>query len=321
METIFVSKNAQLKRRENTLFLTTGGMSKPYPVEKIRHIVMLSEASMNSKLLCLCGTHGIRISFFDYYGYFKGSFEPIEQNPSGRVKLEQSQCILDNKKKMMVAREIVRGASHNMRANLLYYQYRHIDLNLPIGQMDRHMDKIAKANTCEELMGIEGNIHQVYYSAWQKIDPDLDFGKRTRRPPNNPVNCLISFLNQMTYTVVRHEIFKTHLDQSLSWLHSPSSGRASLSLDLAELFKPVFTDVLIFKMVRKKIVQENWFDQKNGVCLLTETGRRNLAMYFATRLEEILKGKTYREWIYKEAVNIERHVMGVYEYESFKRRV
>ena len=321
METLFVSKEAQLKRRENTLFLSVNGMSRPYPVEKIRHIVMLSESKMNSKLLCLCGSHGIRISVFDYYGYFKGAFEPVDQSPSGRVKLAQSKCILDNVEKMVIAREIVRGAGHNMRANLLYYLYRGIDgLDKHVRQMARQMDKIAKTNDCDELMGVEGNLHQIYYDGWKLIDPGLDFGKRVRRPPNNPINCLISFLNQMTYTVVRHEIFKTHLDQSLSWLHSPSSGRASLSLDLAELFKPVFTDALIFKMTRKGMIRENWFDQKGGVCLLTETGRQHVAMQFSTRLEELLQGRTYREWVYKEALNLERHLMGIYEYESFKRR-
>ena len=69
------------------------------------------------------------------------------------------------------------------------------------------------------------------------------------------------------------------------------------------------------------MLQDNWFDQKNGVCLLSETGLRNLAMRLSTRLEEQLKGRTYREWIYKEALNLERHVMGIYEYESFKRRI
>ena len=322
METLFVSKDAQLKRRENTLFLTANGVSKPYPVEKIRHIVMLSEAKMNSRLLCLCGRHGIRISVFDYYGYFKGAFEPVDQSPSGRVKLEQSRCILNDKTKMTIAREIVRGAAHNMQANLLYYRYRNVDeLDIPICQMDRHIDKIGKTESCDELMGVEGNLHQIYYGAWRLIDPALNFGKRIRRPPNNPVNCLISFLNQMSYTVVRHEIFKTHLDQSLSWLHSPSSSRASLSLDLAELFKPLFTDALIFKMVRKGMLRDNWFDQKDGVCLLSETGRKHVAMQFSTRLEEKLKGRTYREWMYKEALNLERHVMGIYEYESFKRKI
>jgi len=322
METLFVSRDAILKRKENTLFISVDGRSRPFPVEKIRHIVLMSESRLNSRLLCLCGANGVRISVFDYYGYFKGAFEPIDQSPSGRVKLEQARSILDDSERMVIARETVRGAGHNMRANLLYYRYRgDLSLDGAVREMDGLMDRIGKAPDPPGLMGIEGHLHQHYYAAWRHIDPALDFGRRVRRPPNNPVNCLISFLNQMTYAVVRHETCKTHLDGSLSWLHAAGNGRSSLSLDLSEPFKPLLADVLIFRMIRKGMVRENWFEQQDGVCLLTEVGRRHVAEQFSARLEETVQGRTYREWIYREALNLERHVMGVAEYESFKRRI
>lgn len=322
METLFVSREAELKRRDNTLFITVDGKSRPMPVEKLRHVVLMAESRLNSRLLSLCGTHGVRISVFDYYGYFKGAFEPVDQSPSGRVKLEQARSILDAAERLSIAREIVRGAGHNLRANLLYYQYRGVsELADPISRIDRLMEQIGSTRETRDLMGIEGMIHQVYYPAWKALDPWLDFGRRVRRPPNNPVNCLISFLNQMVYTAVRHEAFKTHLDQSLSWLHSPSSGRASLSLDLAEPFKPVLADALIFRMARRRMVKDNWFDERDGVCLLTDVGRRHVAEQFSTRLEERVQGRSYREWMYREALNLERQVMGVAEYAAFRRRI
>jgi CRISP-associated protein Cas1 len=322
METLFVSREAELKRRDNTLFIKVDGKSRPMPVEKLRHVVLMGESRLNSRLLSLCGTHGVRISVFDYYGYFKGAFEPVDQSPSGRVKLEQARSILDEAERLSIAREIVRGAAHNLRANLLYYQYRGVsELADPVSRIDRLMEQIGSTRETRDLMGIEGMIHQVYYPAWKTLDPWLDFGRRVRRPPNNPVNCLISFLNQMVYTAVRHEAFKTHLDQSLSWLHSPSSGRASLSLDLAEPFKPVLADALIFRMARRRMVKDNWFDERDGVCLLTDVGRRHVAEQFSTRLEEPVQGRSYREWMYREALNLERQVMGVAEYAAFRRRI
>ncbi|MCF8142434.1 MAG: CRISPR-associated endonuclease Cas1 [Deltaproteobacteria bacterium] len=322
METLFVSRDAVLKRKENTLFISVNGEARPFPIEKIRHIVLMSESRLNSRLLCLCGANGVRISVFDYYGYFKGAFEPIDQSASGRVKLEQARSILDPSERMGIARELVRGAGHNMRANLLYYRYRgEMGVNSAVQQMDALMERIGKAPDPPGLMGMEGQLHQQYYAAWRHIDPGLDFGRRVRRPPNNPINCLISFLNQMTYAVVRHETCKTHLDGSLSWLHAPGNGRSSLSLDLSEPFKPLFTDVLIFRMTRKRMIKDNWFEQHDGVCLLTELGRRHVAEQFSGRLEETVQKRTYREWVYREALNLERHVMGIAEYESFKRRL
>jgi CRISPR-associated protein Cas1 len=322
METLFISKDANLARRENTLTVTLGGVKRFFPIEKIRHIVLLGEGRFNSKLLCLCGANGVRLSIFDYYGYFKGSFEPKPQSPSGRVIREQARCILDDDMRLSVAREIVRAACHNMRANLAYYQYRKCSRLAPLlVKMDKTARRIDTANDSAGLMGIEGMLHAQYYSAWRVVDERLEFGVRTRRPPNNPINCLISFLNQLTYTAVRHEVFKTHLEETLAWLHAPGVGRSSLSLDLSEPFKPILADMLIFRLVRKNILKDNWFAQKDGVCLLTEAGRRHVAEHFSSRLEERYQGRSYREWMYREAIGIERHVMGMAEYESFKRKV
>ena len=322
METLFIAREAKLRQKENTLSITLDGKTRSFPIEKVRHLVLLAEATLTSHLLVLCGKNGVRVSVFDYYGYFKGAFEPVNPNPSGKVKLAQAQVLLDDKQRMVLAREIVRGAGHNMRANLLYYRYRgNTALDKPVAAMDALMEKIGKAGDTETLMGLEGNLHQHYYAGWPMIDAELDFAPRVRRPPNNPVNCLISFLNQLTYTVCRHELFKTHLEETFSLLHSPGSGRSSLSLDLAEPFKPMLADSVIFRLVRRKMVEPGWFEQHEGACLLTETGRRNVAEQFSVRLEEIYQEITFREWIYREALAIERHVLGVAEYEAFKRRV
>ena len=323
METLFVTRDAQLKQHENTLQIRFADKQvRSLPIEKLSHIVLLSESRLNSRLLSLCGKHNVRISIFDYYGYFKGAFEPRNNNPSGKVKLKQAVLLLDDKRRMAVAREVVRGAAHNMMANLRYYQYRGNEaLKESVLGMQKQLSDIAKAKTAAELMGIEGQLHLWYYDAWKLIDAELDFGKRVRRPPDNPINCLISFLNQMVYTVVRHEISKTHLEETFSLLHAPGYGRASLSLDLAEPFKPVLSDMLIFRMVKRRMVDENWFVQQEGVCLLSETGRQHVAEQFSIRLEEHYQGKSYRNWIYREALAIEREVLDVAEYEAFKRRV
>ncbi|MEA3278270.1 MAG: CRISPR-associated endonuclease Cas1 [Pseudomonadota bacterium] len=321
METLFVTRDAILKQRERTLSIAIDGKTRSLPIESIGHLVLLGETRLNTRLLTLCGKHGVRVSVFDYYGYCKGCFEPVDRNPAGLVKLKQAELLLDEAKRIAVAREVVRGAAHNMLANLRYYQYRGASaVSEIVGNMQRLVTKVAKAGGSESLMGIEGNLHEWYYGGWKHIDPALDFTPRVRRPPNNPVNCLISFLNQLTYSVVRHEACKTHLEETFSLLHSPGQGRASLSLDLAEPFKPVLTDMLIFRMARRKMLADNWFDRRDGVCLLTETGRRHVAEQFSLRLEEQYGGRSYREWIYREALSLERQVLEVSEYESFKRR-
>jgi len=322
METLFVTRDAHLKQHENTLQIRFDKQVRSLPIEKLSHIVLLSESRLNSRLLGLCGKHNVRLSIFDYYGYFKGAFEPRDNNPSGKVKLQQAALLLDEPRRLGVAREIVKGAAHNMMANLRYYQYRgNKALKKTVAMMQKQVDALANTQSTAELMGFEGQLHAGYFRAWSQIDPQLAFGKRVRRPPNNPINCLISFLNQMTYSVVRHEMSKTHLEETFSFLHAPGYGRASLSLDLAEPFKPVLTDMLIFRMVKRRMLDKSWFNQQDNVCLLSEVGRRQVAEQFSIRLEEDYQGRHIREWIYREALAIEREVLGVAEYEAFKRRV
>jgi len=322
METLFITRDSWLKQHENTLQVRFEKQVRSLPIEKLSHIVLLGETRLNSRLLTLCGKHNVRVSIFDFYGYFKGAFEPINKNPSGQVKLQQAKILLDQTHKLAIAKEIVRGANHNMIANLRYYQYQgKKTLAATIKAMQKQAAKIAEVNSIESLMGVEGQLHLWYYDAWKVIDAKLDFGNRVRRPPNNPINCLLSFINQMVYTVVRHEISKTHLEETFSMLHSPSYGRASLSLDLAEPFKPVLSDMLIFRLVKRRMINEHWFKQKDQVCLLSETGRKHVAEQFSIRLEEKYQGKSFREWIYRDAIALEREVLGVSEYESFKRRV
>jgi len=292
------------------------------PINKVSHLVLLAESRLNSRLLTLCGKHGVRISVFDYYGYFKGSFEPIDKNPAGKVKLKQAAVLLDETQRMCIARKIVQAATHNMMANLRHYQYRGTsDLQTVVQTMRSQSKGIKGTKSTEELMGYEGLLHSEYYAAWKHIDAKLNFGKRVRRPPNNPINCLISFLNQLVYTVVRHEISKTHLEETFSFLHAAGYGRASLSLDLAEPFKPLLSDALIFKMIKLKMFNKAWFEQKDQVCLLSELGRKKVAEQFAIRLEESYQGRSWRQWIYYEALGIEREVLGVAEYSAFKKRV
>lgn len=187
--------------------------------------------------------------------------------------------------------------------------------------MQRLLKSLHKAKDTAMLMGIEGNLHQWYYDAWKFTNPLLAFGPRVRRPPNNPINCLLSFLNQLVYTICRHELFKTHLEETFSLLHSPGNGRSSLSLDLAEPFKPVLGDNLIFRMAGRNMLADNWLEQHDGVCLLSDTGRRHVAEQFSIRLEEKYQGRSFREWVYREALALERHLLGIAEYESFKRKV
>lgn len=325
METLFISKDCKISRADNTLLITPKeGKKVRVPIHGLHHMVVSGEAGLTTSLLALLGHQGVRITVLDWHGNVAGCYEPHNQIASGAVRIAQAHHASTPNLRLDLARRIVKGAATNILTNLRQRKYQkrpHLDTYIqPIEKM---MASLSQATSIESLMGMEGNIHNWYYDAWPAIDQQLAFGKRTRRPPNNPINCLLSWYNSLVYTACRNEASKTHLDNCLSFLHSPQAARASLALDIAEIFKPAMTDVLIQETVLRGENTESWFDTSvPGVCLLTPTGRRHTLEKWTHRLDTRNQDKpSFRDLMRAEALAIERHVLGIAPYTPWKRSI
>lgn len=318
METLYVTRDCLLSRSENTLRIDfpEGGLRR-FPIESLRHVVCLNSFTMTSKLLDLCGQHGVRVSFFNHYGVFRGAFEPIDKSPSGEVVLKQSALVLDYGRRLALAQAFVIGSGRNalnLLKKVLHNQTAQdsVELKSSVVALERLVEKCSHAKSIEDLMGREGTWRSHYYSAWPLVDGRLEMGGRVRRPPNNPINALVSFLNQMLYANVLHQLSKTHLFSGLSFLHSPSRSRASLALDVAEVFRPIFVDRLIFRWVRTNVFKEIWFERPSeGICLLSESGLRQVLELWRSELEEKQGNGVRQDVIHRECVALERLVLGV----------
>lgn len=282
-ETIYITKDCDLSRDENTILIKPSGSKKVrLPIHNVEHLVLMGDGQVSTKILSLCGKHGIRISVFDYYGWYKGSFEPVERQQSGIVNIRQAN-LAQSREGLNMAKEIIRYSVKASVSNLRYHLYRgNVALSKPIKFIEDQIQSLEDASSREEIMGIEGIIKRTYYESWRIVDQRLFFGTRVKRPPNNQINCLISFINSLVYSAIRHEIMKTHLNETISFLHAPSQARSSLSLDLSEPYKPLITDRIIWRSIRKRILDDNWFEFPNdGVCLLTEIGRKAVVSEFS----------------------------------------
>jgi len=174
-------------------------------------------------------------------------------------------------------------------------------------------------------MAIEGNIREIYYNAFDYIVDDENFSmdERTKRPPKNRMNALISFGNSLLYTTILSEIYKTHLDPRIGFLHATNFRRFTLNLDVSEIFKPILVDRVIFHILNKGMIKPTDFDQKLGGLYLKESGRKVFIEKFEERLSTTIKhrkiGKdvSYRRLIRLELYKIEKHLMGEDKYEPF----
>lgn len=332
-KTYYLFNPGRMSRKDNTLqFIPVDehgreGLAKYIPVEGVSDLFCFGSLDANSALYNFLGKAGIAVHFFDYYEHYTGSFAPKEYLLAGKMQIEQTKHYIDRKKRLVLARKFVSGAAFNMTKNLRYYINRDRDLSNVLETIEQYTPLIEHADAIDELMGIEGNIRQVYYQAFDDIiQGDFTMENRSKRPPRNEINALISFGNMMCYTLCLSQIYHTQLNPTISFLHEPGYRRFSFALDIAEIFKPVLVDRLIFRLLNKKEIQAKDFDHQLNSCLLKESGRRTFARVWEERVNETFKhpvlkrNVSYRHLIKLECYKLSKHLLGMEEYKPFKAR-
>ncbi|MGL5623039.1 type I-B CRISPR-associated endonuclease Cas1b [Cetobacterium sp.] len=325
-ESYYLFSNGTLSRKDNVFRLKTPtGEFKDLKIEVARDIYVFGELTLNTKCLNYMGQLNIPTHFFNYYGFYTGSFYPKETKVSGALLVKQVEALLDENKKMMLAQEFIVGGAHNILRNLKYYNNRDKDLSETISNIEFLVKEIKKTKSVQELMGIEGNIRKLYYDSWSKIfNKEVEFEKRVKRPPDNMVNCLISFINTLVYTATLSEIYKTQLNPTISYLHVPGEKRFSLCLDISEIFKPLISDRMIFSLINKNIITEDDFDKESNFCYLKPKAKMKILKEFDERMKTTIKHRdlnrntSYRHLLRLECYKLIKTIVEDVQYNSFK---
>ncbi len=286
--TRYIFSMGELSRKDNSIAFRNEKGNFYIPIEETRELYCLNEVSFNTKFLDFISKAGIVIHLFNYHGNYSGTFYPKEHLISGDLTIKQSYTFMNER--LGIAKSIVLAIAQNIHETLYHY-YRHGKKELK-----EHLDWIRddvprflqKELRIEQILFIEGQVWSRFYDSFKHFLPeDFVLNKRVKRPPDNPINALISFGNTLLYTKTISAIYHTHLNQSISFLHSPREGRFSLSLDLSEAFKPVVVYKTIFDLVNKKQLQVvKHFDKKLNYALLNEEGKKIFINAFEERLNE-----------------------------------
>ncbi len=303
--TQYIFSSGELKRKENSVDFYNKKGHNYIPIEDLKELYCLSEVSLNTKLLDFVAKAGIVIHFFNYYGHYSGSFYPKEQLISGDLTIRQSLAHIN--KRLLIAKAIVQGIADNIH-EVLYHYYRHgkKDLKPVLDWLKKDVAEfLYQDKDIKQILWIEGQIWHRFYSSFELfLLKDFVLNKRVKRPPDNPINALIGFGNSLLYAKTISAIYHTHLNQAISFLHSPSEGRFSLSLDLCEVFKPVIVFKTIFDLVNNKKLQvAKHFDKTINYALLNETGKKIFIEAFEARINESFMHSTLkRKSSYKSAI-------------------
>ena len=243
---------------------------------------------------------------------------------AGKMQIDQTRHYSSDKKRLIIARKIIDGAAFNMLKNLTYYANRGKNLSEAINRINNYTSLIPNATKIDELMGIEGNIRQAYYSGFDVIINDFEMGSRTRQPPTNEINTLISFGNMLCYTACLSQIYHTQLNPTISFLHEPGYRRYSLALDLAEIFKPILIDRLIFTVLNKHQIKANDFRKELNACVMKDSARKTFVQAFEEKLKETFRHRklsrnvSYKQLIKLECYKLQKHLLSIEEYKPFR---
>lgn len=323
---LYIFSSGRLKRKDDTIFFEGDqGVKKFIPIEDTSDIMVFGEVDLNKRFLEFASSKEIIIHFFNHYGYYSGSFYPREHYNSGFMILRQAEHYLEPSKRVNIARAFVIGAARNIRQVIKYYDNRDVPTGSVLEHIEEALLKIPLVDDVETLMGIEGGIRERYYQVFDVFHghEGFPFDARSRRPPRNEMNTMISFGNSILYTTVLGEIYRTHLDPRIGFLHTTNYRRFSLNLDVAEIFKPIIVDRAIFTLISKRMISPKDFARESGGILMKESGRRVFVEELDKRLKKIITHRklgrpvSYRRLIRLELYKLEKHLMGEEQYDPF----
>jgi CRISPR-associated protein Cas1 len=322
MKDYYIFKSGRISRKDNSVFLETADGNIPIPIEDVDSLYLFGEIDLNTKAINFFAQKGIVIHFFNYYGWYTGSFSPRENLLSGEVVVRQAEHYLDKEKRLYLAKEFVSSAIHGFIYNIK--RYPKVDAEI-FSRLENYANLIVEQKDIQALMGIEGNAREVYYNCFPLIiNQEINFEKRVKHPPDNSMNAIISFVNSLVYSIIIKEIYRTQLNPTISYLHEPFYRRFSLALDVSEIFKPIYGDRIIFDLLNNEQINEKDFDKDLNYCYLKESGRKIVVKAFDEKLKTtIFHRKLKRNVSYEKIIRLElykliKHIIGEEDYKSFK---
>jgi CRISPR-associated protein Cas1 len=307
-----------MRRHLNTLYVTSDGawLTKEganvvvsrektelgrVPIHTLGGIVCFGRIGVTPPLMGFCAEQGVRISFLNENGRFLARVEgPI----SGNVLLrrEQYRRADDREATTDLVRPIVVGKALNSRAVIRRALRDHGEavaeaeataLDAAETRLTDIARRTAKAGNADALRGLEGEAAQVYFGVFDHLiraqKEEFRFAGRSRRPPLDGVNALLSFLYTLLVHDCRSAAESVGLDPAVGFLHRDRPGRPSLALDLMEELRPVLADRIALTLINRRQISTNDFRcLENGAVLLTDTGRKMVLIAYQERKRDEL---------------------------------
>jgi CRISPR-associated protein Cas1 len=320
LNTLYVTtQGAYLARENETVAVRVEHETRlRVPIHTLGAIVCFGNIACSPFLLGLCGEHDVAVTFLTEYGKFLARMQPPV---SGNVLLRREQYRrADNPEaSAKIARSVLAGKIANSRSVLMraareQEDVKHVEtLRAATKTLQGLARHLKNPLSLDSARAIEGEAAALYFGVFDYLitvqKEDFVFEKRTRRPPIDPVNALLSF----HYTLLAHDVASAlqgvGLDPQVGFLHRDRPGRPSLALDLMEELRPMFADRQVVTLINRKQVQARDFHTaETGAVLLHDKARKEVLVAYQKRKQETITHPFLGE---KIAIGLVAHVQAL----------
>lgn len=299
------------------------------PMHTLSGIVCFGAVTVSPFLMELAAERGVCISFLKESGRFMARVEgPVKGNVL--LRREQYRRADDPDASAAVARAVTIGKLANSRAVLQRGLRDHADvvcadrLRIAIDGIARVARRLERVATVDEVRGREGEAASLYFNAFDDLivaqKGAFRFTVRSRRPPLDPVNTMLSFVYTLLVHDVRSALETVGLDPAVGFLHRDRPGRPSLALDLMEEMRPLLADRLVLSLINRQQVKANGFrPTESGGCLMEDTTRKEVLVAWQKRKQEEIEHPWLKEKMpiglipHVQAQLLARHLRGDYD--------
>jgi CRISP-associated protein Cas1 len=334
MSALYLVNQGAMLAKEHGRFLVKlpNGSEEEIPIREVEQILVFGNIQLSNAAISDCLEAQIPVIFLTQLGEYKGHL--WSANFGNLItEVAQWQRFAEADFQMKLVRSILAGKLANSRQLLLRLnRKRQIEgVATAISGIANDIDSLANAESLNALRGYEGVAASRYFKALGQLitNPGFSLTERTRRPPKDPVNSLLSFGYTLLYNNVLSLILAEGLNPYLGNLHRSDRKETHLAFDLMEEFRSPVVDSLVIKLINKQTVKPtdfSWFDEEGGTYLI-EQGRRVFLKAFEARIGEMISHPDVQDQVsYRRAIQLQirrykKSLVDNLPYEAFLRAV
>jgi len=282
-------QGATLRKKSKMLVIDkAGAVLLEVPEFKVKKVLIFGNVQITTQAIAFLFQQGIETSFFTLHGKLKGKLTPLESK-NVYLRLYQYKRYLDEEFKLRLGKGIIEGKIKNQIVLLQRHERNHPenDFSDSIARLHEAIKTLSDKIKISTIMGVEGTSSAIYFEAFGRMfRKAVNFERRSRRPPKNPANALLSFGYTLIYNEILSILSGMGFDPYIGYLHAIDYGRPSLALDMVEEFRHTIVDRLILSLFNRNVLTADDFEEKDGGVYLKETSRKTFFIHYEKHLQK-----------------------------------